>query len=203
MGAVVVPVKHLDGAKSRLGGTLDSTARRTLGLAMLTDVLAATAIFPGRLVVTSDPDAAGRATQAGFRVLPDPGGGLNAAVESGTQACRDAGWEDVTMIPADVPLIAPADLESILAVEVPVVIVPSGDGGTAALRRHPPDAIPAAFGEDSAGVHLREAERLGIPVKVLNLPRLRLDVDDYEDVVELANSGYERESVKAARALLL
>lgn len=195
-------MKNLEGAKSRLVGSFDAAGRRALGLAMLKDVLAAAGPFRGKIVVTSDPAASAQAAQAGFRVIPDPGGGLNAAVESGTQASRNAGSDDVTVIPADIPLITPQDLEAILAVDASVVVVPSSDGGTAALRRHPPDAIPAAFGDSSAGAHIREAERLGVPVEVLELPHLRLDVDDYDDVAELAGSGYERESVRVARALI-
>ncbi|MCM0678273.1 2-phospho-L-lactate guanylyltransferase, partial [Micromonospora phytophila] len=80
---VVVPVKPLAAAKSRLRGALPAVPHEVLALALAADTVRAVRACPAVaevLVVTDDDRVAAVARRAGARVLPDaPDAGLNAA----------------------------------------------------------------------------------------------------------------------------
>lgn len=202
MEAILIPVKRLADAKARLAGVLDPSGRRRLALAMLRDVLAAGAPWPIRMVTTADPEAATVARSAAWRVLDDPGSGLNGAVAAGTEVSVAAGATSLLVMPFDVPLVTPDDLRSVFAADADVVVARSDDGGTSALLRRPPDAIDAAFGPGSAAVHASAGERAGLRVASIRVPGLSLDVDDAEDLRRLAASGSANGSARVARELL-
>lgn len=71
---VVVPVKRLSAAKTRLRGGLPGVPHEELALALAADTLdavrACTEVAEVR-VVTDDPRVAGAARRVGARVLPD------------------------------------------------------------------------------------------------------------------------------------
>ncbi|MCM1017757.1 2-phospho-L-lactate guanylyltransferase, partial [Micromonospora sp. XM-20-01] len=79
---VVMPVKRLGAAKSRLRGALPGVPHEELALALAADTLRAARACPavaGVLVVTDDARVRAAADAAGARVAADPGAGLNAA----------------------------------------------------------------------------------------------------------------------------
>jgi 2-phospho-L-lactate guanylyltransferase (CobY/MobA/RfbA family) len=63
-----------------------------------------------------------------------------------------------------------------------VVLAPSSDGGTAALLRRPPDAIPSRFGRESAARHRAAAADAGVAFAELALDSLAIDLDRADDV---------------------
>ncbi|MDT3400773.1 2-phospho-L-lactate guanylyltransferase, partial [Streptomyces sp. B1866] len=89
---LVVPLKPLARAKSRLAAAVGDALRPSLALAFAQDtVAAALACRPVReVVVVTDDALAGSALAAlGARVLPDdPASGLNAALAHGARAVR-------------------------------------------------------------------------------------------------------------------
>ena len=202
MEAILIPVKRLADATARLAGVLDPSGRRRLALAMLTDVVAAAEAWPIRMVVTADPEAAVVARSVGWRVLDDPGSGLNGAVAAGTVASVAAGASSLLVLPFDVPLVTPDELRGVFAVDADVVVARSDDGGTSALLRRPPGAIAAAVGAGSAAVHAAAALRAGLRVASIRVPGLNLDVDESEDLRRLAASGSVNGSARIARELL-
>ncbi|MGW5672573.1 2-phospho-L-lactate guanylyltransferase, partial [Micromonospora sp. NPDC003776] len=77
---VVVPVKRLGAAKSRLRGALSGVPHEELALALAADTVRAVRACPAVaevLVVTDDPRVAVEVAAAGARAVPDPAGGLN------------------------------------------------------------------------------------------------------------------------------
>ena len=102
---VIVPVKGLGEAKSRLASVLGPAQRASLVLAMLEDVLIAVrAAHDGPLLlVTPDEGCAPAAERAGAELLADAGGGYNAAVAQALAAAgaREAGA--ALVLPADQP----------------------------------------------------------------------------------------------------
>ncbi|MET8836846.1 2-phospho-L-lactate guanylyltransferase, partial [Micromonospora sp. NPDC004540] len=83
---VVVPVKRLGVAKSRLRGALPGVPHEELALALAADTVRAVRACPTVarvLVVTDDPRVAAEATAAGAAVTPDPAAGLNGAFRHG------------------------------------------------------------------------------------------------------------------------
>ncbi|MEV0212357.1 NTP transferase domain-containing protein [Micromonospora sp. NPDC050695] len=124
--AVVVPVKRLAAAKSRLRGALPGVPHEELALALAADTLRAVLACPAVAevrVVTDDARVAAVARATGARVLADePDSGLNAAFRHGA-AAGPAGW--VAGLTADLPALRPAELAAaLLAAEKPAAESP-------------------------------------------------------------------------------
>jgi 2-phospho-L-lactate guanylyltransferase len=176
---VLVPVKAFGEAKARLAPTLDAAGRDALARTMATRVLAATGSLPVA-VVCDDPDVAQWAAEHGAMVLPEPGRGLNGAVEAGVQRLGTAGASEVLVVHADLPFAQEvAQLAGFRGVTlVPdrrddgsnVVCVPTGAG----FRFH--------YGPGSFARHQTEAKRLSLPCRVIRDPELTWDVDVPGDI---------------------
>src|SRR5208337_972492 len=112
---ILVPVKNLSHAKQRLAALLDQPTRSALAQAMLLDVLGAIYAWPNRpavALVTSDEFAAGCARKFGFEVIPDHANRSETdAIEMATQICAEGGAGSTLVLPADIPLVHPAELE--------------------------------------------------------------------------------------------
>jgi len=205
--AALVPVKRLAQAKSRLRPVLSDTARRDFVLAMLEDVLRLTVGNPAiatTAVVSADDEVLAFARRLGAQPIREPQGvrGLNAALTFAADALARQEAGGLLVLPADVPLATPADIEAILAAwqGAPVVLCPSHSGGTGALGLRPPLAIPFRFGPRSFAAHRRVAAERGLAVTVLELPGLAQDIDRPEDLpaVLAAGGSRSREALRAA-----
>ncbi len=185
---VLVPVKPLSEAKSRLASALPIEARQSLVRAMLADVLAAVrAAHAGPLIVLSPDDAYDDLiARAGARHLQDAGTGYRAAVELGLASDEVRRSGSALVIPADQPRAQPHDIARALGAlaQAEVVMVEAVDGGTGALGLSPPDAIPLAFGECSAAAHRRLAHQDGRRFVELDCPSLAHDVDHFEELLD-------------------
>ncbi|MGH2768990.1 MAG: 2-phospho-L-lactate guanylyltransferase [Actinomycetota bacterium] len=201
MEGILIPVKRLEEAKGRLA-RLGPAGRRRLALAMLADVLHATADWPFRLMVTSDPQARALGRAGGLALIPDPGLGLNRAIDAGTLEATRAGIRALLVLPSDVPLVSAAEVSRLFSLDAQLVIARSDDGGTSALLRRPPAVIGARFGPSSAAAHALAGQLAGLRVLAPRMASLALDVDDITDVGRLAASRADRKSVAIARELL-
>jgi 2-phospho-L-lactate guanylyltransferase len=187
---VVVPVKDLASAKQRLAGVLAAGERQALFRAMLEDVLAALAAstgLAGILVVTRDPQARALAARYRARVLMEQENrGHTAASSFGAATLAGEGATGMLQLPADLPLITPADVEALLRAHGPapaVTLAPSRDWrGSNALACSPPDFLPLRFGDDSFAPHLEQARALGVEPQVVERPGLALDIDTPADL---------------------
>jgi len=176
----IVPVKGLDGAKSRLAPLLSTDERARLVVAMLEDVLDAcneASAVDRTLLVTPDPALA----PPGVDVLVDGGRGHAEALAAALADPRAAGGALVVM--ADCPLVQPDSLDALAAAAQPVALVASADGGTNAFAISEPGLIEPAFEiPRSAAVTVERARHAGYEPAVLDDPLLALDVDRPEDV---------------------
>ncbi|WP_344751316.1 NTP transferase domain-containing protein, partial [Micromonospora olivasterospora] len=115
---VVVPVKRLGVAKSRLRGALPGVPHEELALALAADTVAAALACPAVadvVVVTDDPRVAAAAGGAGARAVPDaPGAGLNAAFRHGAQVAAANGGAWLAGLTADLPALRPDELAAAL-----------------------------------------------------------------------------------------
>jgi 2-phospho-L-lactate guanylyltransferase len=188
--AILVPIKNLTQAKSRLAPLLSLEERYELAWIMLQGVLRAvleTSGAPRRVVVTNFAPAADLARRLGLEVLEEERQVSEShSVDFAAAALEAQGVTGMLRVPLDLPLIQAADLEAIL---VParagsrVVLVPSLEGtGTNALYRSPPTLFPSHFGPGSLALHEEEARRHVPHPLVLPLERLALDIDDVVDV---------------------
>ncbi|HUZ98256.1 MAG TPA: 2-phospho-L-lactate guanylyltransferase [Gaiellaceae bacterium] len=177
MTTVVVPFAGTEG-KTRLD-TSRST-RRELSLAMLADVLAATAVLGRTLVVTGDADGATVADEAGADAVADPGGGQGAAVAAALELAAD---EQVLVVNADLPCVAPVDLRALLAA-IPahgLALVEALDGTTNALGLSGPEVFAPLYGPDSAS----RFRALPVETVAVVVPNLAEDVDTLADLERL------------------
>lgn len=185
----VLPAKELHAAKQRLAGVLSAAQRRDLAIAMLEDVLATLAAareFVDVLVVTVDAAAAALARCYGARVSED--GARNGHTGAVAAALRILAAEglDLLELPGDIPLIEPTDVRTLVAAHVAApafTIVPARDRrGSNAVLCSPAGAVPLRFGDDSFMPHLAAARARGIAPRVLDLPRIALDIDTPDDL---------------------
>lgn len=180
---VLVPVKTLALAKSRLSGLPDDR-RRDLAAAFAQDTIAALLDTPSVdrvLVLTDDFRFADKLASAGCTVIPDGAGDdLNASL---VQAAADARrrWPGLrpVAVTADLPTLTSHDLSDALA-DVPdgpaYVADHSGSGTTLYTAAH--DEFAPSFGDDSAAEHALG----GAKAIEGDLATLRLDVDDVGDL---------------------
>ncbi len=191
--SLVVPVKVLAQAKSRLTG-LAGQLRPELALAMLADTVAAATAASSVvavLVVTDDDQIREAAAGLGAIVLPDrPGAGLNAALEHGA-AYSVANWPELgrAALAGDLPALRPADLTAALgAVGRRTAFVPDTEGTGTTLYAAPPGAdFRPEFGAASRDRHLAAGAAeidLGAVAR-----GLRRDVDTVDDLRQAAIIG--------------
>jgi 2-phospho-L-lactate guanylyltransferase len=186
--AVLVPVKAFHEAKLRLAEALGEGERAALARRMATTVVAAAGGLPVS-VVCDDELVAAWAASVGAEVVWCPGRGLNRAVEEGVTHLQRAGVERVIVAHADLPL---ADELGWAAEFDGITLVPDRHGdGTNVICVPAAAGFRFAYGAGSFARHRAEAERLGLPVRTVDAPRLAWDVDlpadlDVPDPSELA-----------------
>jgi 2-phospho-L-lactate/phosphoenolpyruvate guanylyltransferase len=158
--SVVIPVKVLAVAKSRLAG-LTSAARSELALAMAADTIAAAvaaAAVGAVIVVTDDPAVTDIAAGLGARVLPDrPAAGLNEALEYGATHAETT-WpkRGRAGLAGDLPAARPQELTAALAAaaRLGAAFVPDADGtGTVLYAAAPGVEFRPQFGPGSRNRH--------------------------------------------------
>jgi 2-phospho-L-lactate/phosphoenolpyruvate guanylyltransferase len=188
---LLLPVKNFANAKQRLASVLDSTERWKLAEAMLEDVLEAVCSWTQRppvAVITNVASARQLARGLSFEIIEDTRNeGETEAVRLGTRVCEERGAPYTLVIPGDIPLVEPSELQAIVdaAPDGPAgsVLVPATEErGTNGALRKPPGLFPLTFGEYSFQPHLRAARGTGQPCVVLRLPGVELDVDTPADL---------------------
>ncbi|MFF5171304.1 2-phospho-L-lactate guanylyltransferase [Micromonospora sp. NPDC000089] len=192
---VVVPVKRLAAAKSRLRGALPAVPHEELALALAADTVRAVLACPavaGVLVITDDSRVAAVAAAEGARVVPDaPGAGLNAALRHGARVAAADGPVRVAGITADLPALRPAELAAALhaatAGSGPVrrFVADAPGTGTVLLAAPPGLPLDPRFGGGSAAAHTDSG---AVPLTG-DWPSLRRDVDTAADLAAAARLG--------------
>jgi coenzyme F420-0:L-glutamate ligase/coenzyme F420-1:gamma-L-glutamate ligase len=191
---VVVPIRGLEAAKSRLGGPLDAEERLDLVAGLLARTVRAavgSSMVAGTIVVSPDPDALELAASLGASPVRQSGGELNAALDLARAAAVRAGATAVVVLPADLPEVSTVALEAVLeaatsATETgrPIVAL-VGDRaaeGTNLLIASPPAAIAFRFGIGSLAAHRAEAAAGGATLVEPASP-LDLDLDTPDDLL--------------------
>jgi 2-phospho-L-lactate guanylyltransferase len=193
---VVVPVKRLPSAKTRLSGVPDAD-RADLALAFALDTVTAALACPDVvevLVVTDDERAAAALAEAGASIEADvPDSGLNPALAHGAEilAARHR-YAGVAALSSDLPALRTAELARVLAAATePVTLVSdrSGIGTTTLLARDPADFVPM-FGARSRAAH-RHAGAVE-PDLGASIVSVRSDVDTDVDLREAIRLGVGR-----------
>lgn len=137
------------------------------------------------VVAASDEIGAGTATALGLDVVIDPQGteSLDQAVSAAADRLRAVG--SLLVVMADLPRLTVTDVEEVLGADAEVVVAPTADGGTGALLRTPPDAIPSAYGPQSARRHRALAASAGRSFAAVRADGFSHDVDTLVDLEHL------------------
>jgi len=188
---VVIPVKRLDAAKTRLA----RPDRGDVALAMALDtVRAARGAEPAGVIVVTDDERLGALVGAWARIVPDQArGGLNAALLHGARIARQAAPScGVAALAGDLPALRPAELRAALdaaRAHERAVVGDAAGTGTVLLTALPPSELAPAWGEHSRAAHIRSGATdlttgLGDAV-----PGLRRDVDTLADLDDASRLG--------------
>ncbi len=171
---VVVPVKDFSLAKVRLAPELDPGERRELAREMATVVVRAAAPLPVCIVCDSEVVRAW-AHDEGARVIWTPGLGLNGAVQAGVAQLADEGVDTAIVAHSDLPLAI--SLEWVSATPGVTIVPDRRLDGTNVIAVPTGAGFRFAYGQGSFAAHRTEAERLALPLRIVNDSRLGWDVD--------------------------
>jgi 2-phospho-L-lactate guanylyltransferase len=182
--ALVIAVKRLTAAKTRLAPIFSAPTREAVVLAMLVDTITAASAVAAVTVVTPDEDAADAALQLGARVINDPTPAghrnpLNNAITAAEVELRDS-TPNIVVLQGDLPALQPQELAGALAAAQahPRSFVGDRHGtGTSALFAFGVPLQPE-FGTDSAARH-RQSGAIELTGA---WPGLRCDIDTPDDL---------------------
>jgi 2-phospho-L-lactate guanylyltransferase len=187
----VVPVRSFRCAKSRLAH-IPPPRRAALARGLCEHVLgtlAGHAELAGLVVATDCCEVAQLARRYGADIVRDRElRALAAIVDGALRHVAARGADAALVVMADLPRLAAADVDGLLAGlrEADVVVAPDrGRAGTNALALASHTWLPTAFGhDDSFARHLRTAAAHGARVAVCETAGLACDVDLREHVAE-------------------
>ncbi len=183
---MLIPVKAFSEAKGRLHLTMSGPDRARLARTMADRVVRAAHPLPVA-VVCDDTEVAQWARALGALVVWEPGRGLNGAVEAGVDHLVANGATQVTVAHGDLPRAH--DLARV-GEAAGITLVPDRYGnGTNVIALPAGTGFRFSYGPGSFARHRAEAERLGLPVHVLDRPDLAYDVDEPGDVEPVVSAA--------------
>lgn len=184
---VVIPVKAPDCCKTRLRDVLAPTAHRALVDRMFRRVAhAAEGTHGVDAVHVLGP------TRQALPTIPDPGGGLNAALASALRTAEAAAVDRLVILPADLPYVTASDIRLLLEVPLQAVVIASDRRrtGTNALSLpvHAARDFRFAYGPGSFARHCATVLELGLAVVDVRSEALAFDIDDPTDLAALQSA---------------
>ncbi|MFF3764902.1 2-phospho-L-lactate guanylyltransferase [Streptomyces sp. NPDC001922] len=213
--SLVVPLKPLARAKSRLAGATGDGLRPGLALAFAQDTVAAALACSevgDVVVVTDDPLAGAELTALGARTVPDrpagsggvPADGLNAALAHGARTVRRVRpAAPVAALNADLPALRPGELARVLAAAAafPRAFLADAAGvGTTFLSAAPGVELEPVFGGPSRARHRASG---AVEITLSGVDSVRRDVDTGEDLRTALALGVGPRTAAVAAGLLI
>jgi 2-phospho-L-lactate guanylyltransferase len=192
--ALIIAVKRLAAAKTRLAPVFSAATRERVVLAMLIDTIAAAsavATLRSVTVVTPDDVAAAAARELGADVIPDPTPDghrdpLNNAINAAAAAIAGAAT-NIVVLQGDLPALQPQELSEAIAAARSYrrsFVADRHGTGTAALFAFGAPLDPR-FGPDSA-----ERHRHSGAIELTGAwPGLRCDIDTPDDLMAARRLG--------------
>jgi 2-phospho-L-lactate guanylyltransferase len=189
----IVPVKPLERGRSRLADIFTQDERTTLNRFLLENTLRVLRSVPdieNVMVISPDPATLSIARDLGARTVQENDEPhLNVTLMRATVVAQTYETRGVLILPSDLPLITPEDVELMLEkVGEPPVVVIAPDRhreGTNALLVCPAGLLDYHYGPDSFERHCQLARQAGARVEICELSSLSLDLDDPADIAYL------------------
>jgi 2-phospho-L-lactate guanylyltransferase len=198
---VIIPVKPLNRAKSRLAEVLSPEQRSRFAEMLFRRILTVVRDVPqvtGTLVISRDTKALAIARELGAKTLQESNpSDLNPALERATEVVRVWGGDAVLVLPADLPFVTKDDIGRIAEMGMfgtKVILATDRDSdGTNAFLVRPAGLISYTYGKGSFERHVLAAKLADAEVKVYASPTIELDIDMPEDLAEYNRRLEEQE----------
>jgi 2-phospho-L-lactate guanylyltransferase len=192
--AAIIPMKNLHFAKSRLSTILTLQQRKSLAFFLLNTTiktLKESRLITEIIVVSSDKTIEKLSFENSLKFIKDSDDGINNAVILADRYCINNDIDANIVIPHDLPFISANEIDQIcnISEKYPkcIIICPSKRlDGTNILFRKPANVIRTFYDDNSYINHLKEAQKLHIPIESLDLDNLMFDIDTKEDLIELS-----------------
>ncbi len=192
--AAIIPMKNLHFAKSRLSTILTLQQRKNLAFFLLNTTiktLKESRLITEIIVVSSDKTIEKFSFENSLKFIKDSDDGINNAVILADRYCINNDIDANIVIPHDLPFISANEIDQICNISEKyhkcIIICPSKRfDGTNILFRKPPNVIRTFYDDNSYINHLKEAQKLHIPIESLDLDNLMFDIDTKEDLIELS-----------------
>ncbi len=189
----IVPVKPLRRGKSRLSSILSEEERAQLNHQLYQHtihVLKQVSEISDILVVSRDSDVLTEARELDVRTVTENGSpALNNALRRACLFSKQFSQEGVLIVPADLPLLTPADVSAFLQerTSAPMIVISPdrSQQGTNMLFITPADLFTFSFGQDSYATHTAQARAAGARVVVYENEHIAIDLDTEEDYMLL------------------
>lgn len=206
---VVIPVKALTAAKSRLTPAVTAPMRLALARAFALDTIEAAraARDVGRIIVVTGEVELGTHVPHLVEVVHEtPGAGLGSAIELGVEVARFEHDVPVAVLLGDLPAMRPEELDAALgaAARHPLAFVRDADGtGTTLATARAGEPLTAAFGGGSAARHAASGFIDLVEVEPAAIrPGVRNDVDTIEALELVLQRGVGRRTAATVAVLV-
>ena len=146
----------------------------------------------GVLIVSRAPEADALAQSFGTeRFAEGPDSNLPSSLtQAADYLTEHLGATGVFIIPADVPLVRPEEIDAILEEHESVTVIPDDERiGTNGLVCSPPNAIPFIFDGKSFRPHVDGAYAAGITPRIRPSKGFSVDIDFPKDLETLLREG--------------
>ena len=190
--AAIIPVKSLNSSKSRLSPFLTLQQRRNLTLFLLKATIKkvkSSQFISDIIVVSRDNTIENFSAENSLKFIKDSDNGVNNAVILADRYCIENEIDANIVIPNDIPFLSFQSIDQICVISENyskcIIICPSKRfDGTNILLRKPPGVIKTFYDNNSYVNHLKEAQKLNVPIESLDHDNLRFDIDTKEDFIE-------------------
>lgn len=190
----VIPVKDLEGCKSRLAHVVPDHARPALMGALLADLLHMLGIcenIRGISVVTRCPRAAQLAASHGAETMDlDADRCLNSGVKAALHELALRDIRAALILHADLPLVKDTDIGTLVVSHktshADITLVPDiQNNGTNAMLLSLPTTMQFFYGEHSYNQHLDFCQQNALSVQTVHNKRIGFDIDLWQDFAPL------------------
>lgn len=193
---ITIPVRGTMPSKTRLAPLFDDEQRVNLVRTMIAHMVSEMPVGVDVAVITRSPEFLPALPRTVEIIEQDFAyAGLNGSLQQALFHARHCGYNEMLMLPGDLPSLARHEVESLLLEEGRMVLVGDRDHqGTNGLRIPTAwaDRFHFAMGPHSFAHHIQEAQRLGeVPVTVYHRG-LAHDLDTPDDWIALPDDVRQR-----------
>ena len=184
----IVPYKEPPFGKSRLSNRLTPAQRTVLASTMLenvVDALLRSHNVQGILLVSESTNLAEFTSKENVIILETQTTSLKDAVtQAGRFATKQLRSTTTFIVPADLPLISPNDIDFAISQHEKVTIIPDARlKGTNGIIATPPNGFEYVFNGRSYHEHQQNAHVAGLNPQSLQIESFSYDVDTFDDLM--------------------